>query len=73
MVNSDKVEQLVEAALIGMEQVPDCDGAELTSAGFTLAARLIKVALLLDPMCSSMLREGCEQLLLRCADPTQRN
>ena len=73
MVNAERVERLVEAALAGMEMVPGFDGGELTSAGFTLCARLISAALTLDPTAHIYLRQGAEQLLMRCADPTKVN
>ena len=73
MVNAERVEQLVAAALAGMEMVPDFNGADLTSAGFTLCARLISVALVLDPAAHVYLRQGVEQLMMRCADPTKLN
>ena len=73
MVNADRVEQLVEAALAGMEKVPGFDSGDLASAGFTLCARLISVTLTTDPMAHIYLRNAVEQLLMRCADPTKLN
>jgi hypothetical protein len=73
MVNVERVEQLVAAMLNGVDTVPDYSGADLTSAGFTLAARLIGVSLQLDPTCHKFLQNACEQLLMRCADPTRVN
>ena len=75
MVRVEIVETLVGAALAGMNTVAeDATGAEVTSAGFTLMARLLSVAMeTKDKDVHAMLRDGVQQLMMRCADPSTLN
>lgn len=72
--NSDKIEQLVEAALQGMESHGgDFTGRELLSAVFTLTLRIIKSTLTKSPESMPAIRQAIDVLLMECAPPGKPN
>jgi hypothetical protein len=74
MARVDVIEALVDAAFLGMKDLAEhATAGEVTSAGFTLCARLISVAMDLNPAEAPHLRAGCHELLLRCTDMTTIN
>lgn len=63
---TDVVNELVVAAMEGMERVPDYSVAELMSASFTMCMRLIRVTTTNDPTQATALRSAVHALLMAC-------
>ena len=73
-VNPDKVEQLVEAALVGMESHGgEFTGREFLSASFTLVLRVIKSTLEKSPESLQTIKQAVEVLYLECAPKGKSN
>jgi hypothetical protein len=64
---ADKVNMLVEAALVGMESTgEDFTGKEFLSAVFTLTLRAVKSTLLKSPETLPTIKQALEVLLMEC-------
>lgn len=73
-VRTDRVNELVDGALRGMEQVGgDYTGAELLSAVFTTTLRIIKSTLEKSPETLPTIKSAVEILMLECADRSKPN
>ena len=66
------VEQLVSAALTGMEfgGIENSTGDEVLSACFTLAKRAMKAAILRNPAAITEIQNVLQMLMLDCVPPT---
>ncbi len=62
------VSALVDAALLGMEEVADSTADEVLSAALTLGLRTVQVVLTLHPDRRESIREAVSVLLMACTD-----
>ena len=65
----DVVERIIQAALAGMEELPDqFTNRQLLSAVFTIALRTSQMAVQREPHLREAVRQGCEVLMLHLVD-----
>jgi len=68
-VRSYKVDALVEACFVGMEQLGgEYTGAELLAAVFTLTLRTVKATLVKNPDDLPYVKQACGILMLECVE-----
>lgn len=68
MTRQERVCDLVDAALCGMQTVPDFTADEFVSASLTLALRTVQSTLQQHPECRGTMREAISAILMACAD-----